>query len=268
MTALFLAGLALFASCSKADETLRPHILVAVSSNFQSTLEALLPLFEAEQGCTADLVVASTGILYAQIRNGAPYDVFLAADTERPELLDQQGVAIAGSRFTYAHGKLVLWSRKENYFTASAPVSGADLTHGANGSGSPNTLQQLPSDLQHFAIANPKLAPYGRAAEEVLRALGLWDRYEERLVRGENIGHTFQYVYSGNAEVGLLAYSQLQDPAHPASGSFWVVPEDLYAPIEQQAVLLTDQANSRAFLDFLRSPEAQKIMHKHGYGTP
>jgi molybdate transport system substrate-binding protein len=102
----------------------------------------------------------------------------------------------------------------------------------------------------------------------VLRALGLWDRYEERLVRGENIGHTFQYVYSGNAEVGLLAYSQLQDPAHPASGSFWVVPEDLYAPIEQQAVLLTDQANSRAFLDFLRSPEAQKIMHKHGYGTP
>lgn len=251
MAALFLMGWPLLASCTKGAETQQPRIVVAVSSNFQGALGELAPLFEATQGCSMDLVISSTGTLYAQIRNGAPFDIFLAADVERPQILDQEGVAIAGSRFTYAHGKLVLWSRKENYFGSSN-----------------DPLSSLPSDLQHFAIANAKLAPYGRAAEEVLQALNLWETYEQRLVRGENISHAFQYVFSGNAEVGLLAYAQLQDPAHPASGSFWVVPEHLYAPIEQQAVLLKDHPDARAFLDFLRSDQAQEVIHRHGYGTP
>lgn len=251
MAALILTGWPLLASCSKRAEPQQPRVLVAVSSNFQGVLDELKPLFEATQDCSIDLVISSTGILYAQIRNGAPFDIFLAADVERPQLLDQEGVAVAGSRFTYAHGKLVLWSRKENYFSSAG-----------------NALSSLPVDMQHLAIANAKLAPYGRAAEEVLHALQLWDTYEQRLVRGENIGHTFQYVYSGNAEAGLLASAQIQDPQHPAVGSLWVVPEDLYAPIEQQAVLLKDHPNARAFLDFLRSDQARKVIQRHGYGTP
>jgi molybdate transport system substrate-binding protein len=251
IAALFLLGWPLLAACTNEAEPPQPRLVVAVASNFKGAFDELAPLFESEQDCVVDSVVSSTGTLFAQIRNGAPFDVFLAADVERPHMLEQQGVSIAGSRFTYAHGKLVLWSRMENYFGSSK-----------------NPLASLPANLQHFAIANAKLAPYGRAAEEVLHALHLWENYQQRLVRGGNVSHTFQYVFSGNAEVGLVAYAQVKSPAHTAAGSLWVVPENLYAPIEQQAVLLQDQPYAREFMRFLRSKTAQDVIHSHGYGTP
>jgi molybdate transport system substrate-binding protein len=195
------------------------------------------------------LIFGSTGKHYAQIKNGAPFDAFFAADVRRPELLEKEGVALPGSRFTYAIGKLVLWSPKTGYVDPDASI----LERG---------------EFHHLAIANPKLAPYGKAAQEILQALGLWDRHSGRLVRGENIGQTFQFVDSGNAEFGFVAYSQVKHPNQPIKGSFWEVPQSLYTPIKQQAVLLKDKEAARVFLSFVRSDEALKIIHDYGYDTP
>jgi len=194
-------------------------------------------------------IFGSTGKHYAQIKNGAPFDAFFAADVRRPEHLEKEGVALPGSRFTYAVGKVVLWSPRTGYVDPQASV----LERG---------------EFHHLAIANPKFAPYGKAAQEVLQERGLWGRLSGRLVRGENIGQTFQFVNSGNAELGFVAYSQVKRPNQPIEGSFWEVPQALYTPIEQQAVLLKDNEVARAFLSFVRSDEALKIIRDHGYETP
>lgn len=229
---------------TKADE-----IHVAVASNFTDVIKILAARFEADTGHQVTLIFGSTGKHYAQIKNGAPFDAFFAADVERPKRLEVEGVAKPGSRFTYAIGKIVLWSPKADYIDKKGDVLKQQTFH-------------------HLAIANPRLAPYGQAAQTVLQARGLWTFLQGRLVLGENIGQTFQFIKSGNAELGFVAYAQVKQPGHAITGSFWIVPQSLYAPIEQQAVLLKDNEVAQAFLSFVKNNIARKIIHEFGYDTP
>jgi molybdate transport system substrate-binding protein len=189
----------------------------------------------------------STGSHYAQIKNGAPFDAFFSADAERPRLLEGEGVAIAGSRFTYAVGRLVLWSRRVGYVDADGRV----LESGT---------------FRFLSIANPDLAPYGVAAREVMIARGVWAQLQGRLVQGTDIGQAYSFVHTGNAELGFVAYAQVKKPGAPIEGSYWLVPESLHAPIEQQAVLLRDVPAARAFVEFTKSPAALEIIRSYGYG--
>ncbi|MHC4108813.1 MAG: molybdate ABC transporter substrate-binding protein, partial [Planctomycetota bacterium] len=204
---------------------------------------------EAETGHRVVLTFGSTGKHYAQIVNGAPFDAFLAADVRHPQMLEQEGVAVAGSRFTYAVGRILLWSPMPDYVD-------------------PEGMVLETGDFRHLALANPKLAPYGRAARQVLEARGLWPGLEKRTVRGENIAQAYQFVGSGNAELGFVARSQVVRPGAPPVGSWWEIPPDLHSPIEQQAVLLTDDATARAFVDFIRSAAGIDIIRTHGYDSP
>ena len=232
-----------------AGHTVAQEIRVAAASNFSDAITALAERFEVDTGHKVTLIFGSTGKHYAQIKHGAPYDAFFAADKKRPEILEQEGLALPESRFTYAIGKIVLWS----------PGAGVVDTNG-------KVLEQ--GRFRHLAIANPKLAPYGKAAQQVLQARGLWDILKGKTVRGENIGQTFQFVSSGNAEMGFVAYSQVQRPGRTNEGSFWEVPQSQYAPIEQQAVLLKENDVARAFLLFVKSDQSKEIIHRYGYGTP
>jgi molybdate transport system substrate-binding protein len=225
------------------------ELRIAVASNFAGAAREIASRFEQESGHRVVVASGATGKHYAQIINGAPFDVFLAADAERPELLESSGVALAGSRFTYALGELVLWSPRSGYVDTDGQV----LETG---------------DFRRLAIANPKIAPYGRAAREVLTAAGLWEALQPRLVRGENIAQTFQFVGSGNAELGFVARSQVQRPGSVIDGSRWAVPQSLYAPIVQQAVLLAENDAARAFARYLQGVEARKIIRDFGYGLP
>lgn len=218
---------------------------LAVASNFARTAEQLGALFTEQTGHQVHLSAGSTGKLYAQIVNGAPFDVLLAADTRRPELLEISGKAATGSRFTYARGMLVAWSRDSELISAADGLP--DFT-----------------DLRRIAIANPQLAPYGQAAQETLQELGLWETAEPKLVRGESIGQAYQFVASGNAQLGFIARSQLQ----PDSGSHWPVPAELHQPVDQQLVRLSDTEASRAFVEFMRSPAAQSVILAAGYLIP
>ena len=227
------------------------QVTAAVASNFMNPFKQLVARFQTQSGHTATLVSGSTGKLYAQIIHGAPYDVFLAADSERPRLLEKNGQAVTATGFTYARGKIVLWS-------ADPMRIGPDGTA---------VLRQ--SKFKHLAMANPKTAPYGKAAFTLLQRLSLWEPLSPLIVRGENIGQTFQFVATGNAEVGLVALSQVLDPRMKIVGSHWQVPEHLYDPIDQDAILLTHgQANPAAkeFLQFLQSEPARKIIQSYGYG--
>ncbi|WP_177419143.1 molybdate ABC transporter substrate-binding protein [endosymbiont of Lamellibrachia barhami] len=224
------------------------EIRVAVASNFSGTIKEIAQRFEAQSGHKVTLSVSSTGKHYAQIRNGAPFDLFFAADTRRPKLLDESGLIISGSRFTYAVGRVVLWSPKAGYVDRQGLV-----------------LEQ--GDFRFLAVANPKLAPYGRAAKEVLQLRGLWKKLRGRMVRGESIGQAFQFVKSGNAELGFVAYSQIKQPHSEPAGSLWEVPRSLYRPIEQQVVLLRDRPAARALLAFVKGDEAVAIIRGYGYGT-
>jgi molybdate transport system substrate-binding protein len=225
------------------------EIRVAVASNFADVIKTLSVRFEASTGHKVTLIFGSTGKHYAQIRNGAPFDAFFAADIKRPELLEKEGIALPGSRFTYARGKVILWSPGAGYIDAEGEV----LAKG---------------EFSYLAIANPGLAPYGKAAEEVLRARGLWDEMKTRIVRGENIGQAFQFVKSGNAELGFVASSQVKRPGPPVEGSWWVVPQALYTPVDQQAVLLKENEVARTFLSFVKSDESQALIREFGYATP
>lgn len=219
------------------------ELKVAVASNFLPAMHQLARRYQADSGNIINVISGSSGKHYAQIRHGAPFDLFFSADQERPELLEQHGLAVAGSRFTYGLGRLVLWS------PTLSRVDALTLSH---------------SRFNRLAIANPRLAPYGRAAQQVLTALGEWQNLEQRLVRGENIGQTLQFVATGNAELGLIAASQLM--ALPG-GASWMVPPDLYTPIKQQAVLLIDSAAARDFLTFVRGAEGASIIRRYGYAT-
>ena len=222
--------------------------LVAVAANFSEAARQLGSDFESSSSHNITLTVGSTGKLYAQILHGAPFDVLLAADQKRPKILETNGRAVAGSRFTYAVGRLALWS--------------ADST-GAVADGA-KTLRS--SQFRKLAMANPDLAPYGAAAQETLNALGIADRLKPKLVMGENIAQAHALVATGNAELGLVALSNILS----ASGSHWEVPADLHSPIRQDAVLLKRGATNRAataFLLYLESPKAIALIENLGYST-
>jgi molybdate transport system substrate-binding protein len=227
--------------------TLADEVRVAVATNFRTTMDALVAAFEERSEHTVTLSAGATGSQYAQIVNGAPFHAFFSADAERPRLLERDGVGIAGTRFLYAVGRLALWSARAGYVDGEGRV----LETG---------------DYRHLAIANPEVAPYGAAAREVLRARGLWERVEPRVVQGRDIGQTFSLVATGNAELGFVALAQLARPGARVEGSFWLVPESLHAPIEQHAIQLHDSPAARAFLEFVQSDEARAIVRSYGYG--
>ncbi|MCG6856616.1 MAG: molybdate ABC transporter substrate-binding protein [Salaquimonas sp.] len=228
------------------------EVLVAVAANFTDVIKELTPVFESKTGNTLTVTIGSTGKLYAQIRNGAPFQVMLAADQARPKRLEEEGGAVAGSRFTYAVGRLTLWSPDPKRI-GDDPV--AVLT-------SDKTL--------HIALANPELAPYGIAAKETLQALGLWDTVSDKIVMGENIGQAFAMVSTGNAEMGFVALSAMLAPGNKHKGSRWDVPPEDYGAIRQDAVLLKAGENSeaaKAFLAFLQSDAALAVIERYGYGV-
>jgi len=225
------------------------EICVAVAGNFRDAARVITKRFEKETGHRVILTFGSTGKHYAQIRNGAPFDIFLAADIRRPELLEKEGYVLEGSRFTYAMGRVVLWSPRSTCVDSEGKI-----------------LERHP--FRYLAMPNPKLAPYGDAAREILQARGVWDDLQSNLVRGESVNQTFQFVKSGNAEVGFVAWSQIKQPDQAIKGSYWLVPQALYTPIEQQAVLLKESDTARDFLAYLRSAKARKMMHEYGYKTP
>ena len=223
------------------------EVTVAVASNFLPVMKEIKRRFEAASGHRIVLVSGSTGKHYAQIRHGAPFDAFLAADQRRPALLEQAGIGMAGSRFTYAIGRIVLWSPKPGYIDDKG---------------------NIPANIRFLAIANPKLAPYGLAARQFLVRRGLWKRLQGRIVQGENIAQAWQYVASGNAEAGMGALSQRRQSDHNLSGSFWIVPDGLYQPVRQDAIALNRKPATRALLAFLRSAAVRRLISRQGYSVP
>lgn len=225
---------------AQAEDSIR----VAVASSFMETAAVLGTAFQHDTGTEVQLSAGSTGKLYAQIINGAPFDAFLAADTERPALLEQAGRAVAGSARVYAYGRLVVWS-------ASASDCLGALRDGAAGK---------------VAIANPATAPYGRAAQEFLQNSGAWQRVSPRLVYGQNATQALQFAATGNAAVAIVARSQLSSPALPPAACHYEVPASQHSPIAQQAVLINAQNDAaRRFLDFLVSEAARRIIEHSGY---
>jgi molybdate transport system substrate-binding protein len=237
-----LAAGALSSGQAAADE-----IRIAVATNFSATMNDLVERFERETGHGVLVSSGSTGNHYAQIKNGAPFDAFFAADSERPRLLEQEGGVVAGSRFLYALGRLVLWSPEPGYVDDLGRV-----------------LET--SDFRRLAIANPQLAPYGAAARETLIARGLWERLMPRLAMGQDVGQTYAFVRTRNAELGFVALAQLRQPGKRIEGSYWIVPESLHRRIEQEAVLLRDVAAARAFVEFVKGPVAREVIRSYGYG--
>lgn len=225
------------------------EVRVAVAANFAVPMQAIAAEFERDTGHRAVLALGSTGQFYAQIRNGAPFAVFLSADDETPAKLEAEGWAVAGSRRTYAIGRLALWSKKSGYVDAQ----GAVLRSGS---------------FEKIALANPALAPYGAAAIEVLTRQGLRERLAPRVVQGANIAQVYQFVATENVPLGFVALSQIMQNGQITQGSAWLVPPELHSPIRQDAVLLTsgrDQVAARALLQYLQSDKARTIIRHHGY---
>lgn len=240
------ATLAVAASAATAAD-----VLVAVAANFTAPAKELAPLFEKATGHKLVLSFGGTGTFYGQIKNGAKFDVLLAADAATPKKAIDEGYGVPGTSFTYAVGRLVFWSAD-----AKRVTDGERLL--ASG------------DFNKCAVANPKLAPYGLAAYETLKAMGLFEKIRPKFVEGDNIGKTFNFVKTGNADVGFIALSQVAKNGRITSGSGWIVPQNLYQPIRQDAVLLKNGDNpeaARAFLEFLKGAEAVKVKIAYGYGT-
>lgn len=235
---------ALLASAAHADT-----VSVAVAANFTAPMQKIAAEFAKDTGHKAELSFGATGKFYAQISNGAPFGVLLAADDTTPAKIAREGKGVVDSRFTYAVGKLVLWSKQDGYVDAQ----GAVLKTGK---------------FQHVAIANPKLAPYGLAAEQTLTQLGLLEQIKPKFVQGENIGQTYQFAATGNAELGFVALSQVMEDGKIKSGSAWLVPPSMHEPIRQDAIVLNtakDNAAAKALMDYLRGDKARAIISSYGY---
>ncbi len=245
LPALALLLLALGQPAARAGE-----VQVAVAANFAAPLARIGEAFTAATGHVLKVSTGSTGKFFSQVVHGAPFEVLLAADDETPRKLVAGGHAVAGTAFTYAIGRLVLWSAQPGFVDAQGAVLSSDR-------------------VRHVAIANPKVAPYGAAAMDVIRARGLAGSVTRKLVTGESISQAYQFVATGNAEVGFVALSQVAVPGKPASGSWWLVPQDLHGEIRQDAVLLKPgegNAAAHALLDFLKGEAARKIVREFGYG--
>jgi len=241
-----VVGLAALAAATLARAE---QVNVAVAANFTAPMNVIAAEFAKDTGHEAKLAFGSSGKFYAQIKNGAPFQVFLSADDAKPAKLEQEGMTVAGSRFTYAVGTLVLWSATQGFVDAEAAV----LKRGA---------------YNKLAVASPKLAPYGAAAMEVLEGMGLTAAATPKLVQGENIAQTYQFVLSGNAELGFIALSQVMKDGRITGGSAWVVPSNLHQPIRQDAVILSsgkDNAAAAALLKYLQGDKAKAIIRSYGY---
>nr|WP_255775304.1 molybdate ABC transporter substrate-binding protein [Microbulbifer sediminum] len=228
------------------------EVIAAVASNFAAPMKVIAAAFEESTGHRVRLAFGSSGKIFAQVSNGAPFDIFLSADQAKPHALLNAGLAEPGSAFTYAIGRLVLWS----------PVTGRV-------SDGPGALRE--GGYRKLALANPRLAPYGAAAVQVLGSLELVETTRSRWVQGENISQAFQFVATGNAELGFVALSQVMKEGRIARGSGWVVPSSMHRPIRQDAVLLEQGAENpaaRALLAFLRSPRSAALIESHGYQLP
>lgn len=241
--ALALLG-AVVTSSAWADD-----VQVAVAANFTAPIQAIAKEFEKDTGHRLVTAFGATGQFYAQIKNGAPFEVFLAADDTTPAKLEAEGDTVKGSRFTYAIGTLALWSAKDGYVDAEGSV-----------------LKQ--NQFQHLAVANPKAAPYGLAATQVLQKLNLTDATRAKLVEGQNITQAYQFVATGNAELGFVALSQIYQEGKITHGSAWVVPAALHEPIRQDAVILAkgkDNPAAQALVDYLKGPKAAAVIAAYGY---
>ncbi|WP_341958190.1 molybdate ABC transporter substrate-binding protein [Pseudomonas sp. RC10] len=241
---LALAVAALSASSAFADE-----VQVAVAANFTAPIQAIAKDFEKDTGHKLVASFGATGQFYTQIKNGAPFEVFLAADDTTPAKLESENEIVKGSRFTYAVGTLALWSAKEGYVDDKGEV----LKKNA---------------YQHLSIANPKAAPYGLAATQVLEKEGLTEATKAKIVEGQSIAQAFQFVQTGNAELGFVALSQVYKDGKLTSGSAWIVPANLHEPIKQDAVILNkgkDSAAAKALMDYLKGPKAAAVIKSYGY---
>lgn len=235
------------ATVTRAETT-----LVAVASNFTKPMMEIATAFAQDTGHQANLSFGSSGKFVSQLENGAPFEVFLSADEEKPLKLEQAGLAPPGTRFTYALGRLVLWSVQPGF----VDVEGKILSNG---------------EFKHLALADPKLAPYGLAAMQILQGMNLKEKLQPSLVLGENISQTHQFVSTGNAELGFVAYSQVINNGKIETGSAWLVPVDRHEPIRQDAILLQQGAENpaaQALLAYLKSPAALAIIRKYGYDLP
>jgi len=230
-------------------QALAAEVSVAVAANFTAPMQKIAQAFEQDTGHKAVLSFGSTGKFYAQIKNGAPFDLLLAADDETPARLEKEGLAVAGARFTYATGRLALWSQRPGFVDDKGEVLRA-------------------GHFDKLAIADPKLAPYGAAAVEVMTRLGLYQSLSAKLVQGESIGQTYQFVATENAALGFVALSQVFADGRLTQGSAWVVPQNLHAPLQQDAVLLLkgkDKAAAQALFNYLKTERAQTIIRSFGY---
>jgi molybdate transport system substrate-binding protein len=224
-------------------------VSVAVAANFTQPMQKIAAAFEQSTGHKVILSLGSTGRFYAQIKNGAPFQVFLAADDETPAKLEQEGLGVRGTRFTYAVGQLALWSAQAGLVDPQGQV----LKSGA---------------FPKIALADPKLAPYGQAAVQTMSALGLLDALKPHWVTGENIAQTYQFVATGNASLGFVALSQVYANGRFTQGSGWIVPANLYTPIRQDALLLNagkDKPAAQALMRFLQSDAVRTIVRAHAY---
>lgn len=243
---LLLAGLVLVVS---SLTTQAAEVQVAVAANFTAPMQKIAAEFEKDTGHKALLAFGATGKFYAQIKNGAPFQVFLAADDKIPARLEAEGDTVPGSRFTYAIGTLVLWSAQPGL----VDDQGAVLKKG---------------QFKHLAIASPKTAPYGAAAIAVLTKMSLLSAIEPKFVTGENISQTYQFIATGNAELGFVALSQVMLDGKVTSGSAWIVPSNLHEPIRQDAVMLASGKNqpaAKALVEYLKSDKATAIIKAYGY---
>lgn len=225
------------------------EVQVAVAANFTAPMKTIAADFEKATGHKAVLSFGSTGKFYSQIVNGAPFEVFLAADDTTPAKLDKENGSVIGSRFTYATGKLVLWSAKPDFVDAKGEI----LKKGR---------------FEHIALANPKLAPYGAAALETMSKLGIQEKLAPKFVQGDSIGQTFSFVSTGNAELGFIALSQVFEGGKIKSGSAWIVPANLHEAIRQDAVILSkgkDNKAASALMDYLKSEPAKAVIRSFGY---
>jgi molybdate transport system substrate-binding protein len=242
----------LFLACALSSASYAAEVLVAVAANFAAPMQKIAPLFEKDTGHKAILSLGSTGSFYAQIKNGGPFHILLSADDETPLKLEKEGLGIAGSRFTYATGKLVLWSKQAGLVDDAGQV----LKTG---------------NFQRIALANPKLAPYGLAAVETLTQLGILQTLQAKIVQGDNIAQTYQFVFTENAQLGFVALSQVYADGKISQGSAWIVPSQLHSPLQQDALLLNPGKNNSAaaaLMNYLKTDKAKQIIRAFGYVAP
>lgn len=250
MNGIFAGALGVFISGAAMAESAK----IAVAANFTKTIEQIAVEFKKDTGHELKFSFGPTGKLFAQIKNGAPYDAFFAADEKRALKTIDEGMGVAGSYFVYAQGQLALFSN-------SLPVKAQPI----------EVLKK--GDFSHLSIANPKTAPYGTQAEAFMKNIGVYENLKKKIVNGESIAHAFQYVATNNAEIGFIALSQVVDPQSPVyqKGEYWIVPQQDYAPIKQGAVVLKRGEKNQAvteFMEYIKSPKALEIIHAYGYSTP